>query len=232
MSLTFRTELVAENAIFGAQQAVWKERLWGKSVVVENIRTVAFTTGESQRMLCVGHYIQSSERQASGTVLRLPARELYWCWFHSSSAFWSECTASSLRTINACELFHAYFNALFYSAHHNIFILVSALQKIQNETDIKMRSVTTQRLKKSAKRGLKSPQKLDSIGITWFQESNLFHQCRINFYQTHTCSSLLLTFTTPLAISVTVHVIAQKITDNTHVKSQWAERNEVWRYIF
>jgi len=56
---------------------------------------------------------------------------------------WSECTASSLRTINACELFHAHFNTLFYSAHHKIFVLVFALQKIQNETYIKMRSVTT-----------------------------------------------------------------------------------------
>jgi len=58
---------------------------------------------------------------------------------------WSECTASSLRTINACELFHAHFIALFYMSQHNIFILVSALQKIQNETYIKMRSVTTRR---------------------------------------------------------------------------------------
>jgi len=63
---------------------------------------------------------------------------------------WSECTASSLRTINACELFHANFNALFYSAHHKIFVLVSALQKIQNEIYIKMRSFTTRRYRKSA----------------------------------------------------------------------------------
>jgi hypothetical protein len=63
---------------------------------------------------------------------------------------WSECTVSSLRTINACELFHAHFNALFYSTNHNIFVLVSALQKIQNEIYIKMRSVTTRKLKKSA----------------------------------------------------------------------------------
>ena len=63
---------------------------------------------------------------------------------------WSECTASSLRTINACELFHAHFNALSYSAHHTVFVLVSALQKIQNETYIKMRSVTTRRFRKSA----------------------------------------------------------------------------------
>jgi len=28
MSFSFRTELVAENTIFGTQQAVWKERLW------------------------------------------------------------------------------------------------------------------------------------------------------------------------------------------------------------
>jgi hypothetical protein len=60
----------------------------------------------------------------------------------------SECSASSLRTIKACELFHANFNALLYSAHHKMFVLVSALQKIQNETCIKMRSVTTRRFKK------------------------------------------------------------------------------------
>ena len=59
---------------------------------------------------------------------------------------------------------------------------------------------------------------MDSIGLTWFKESNLFHQSRINFYQTHTCSSLLLAFTMSLTTAVTVHVIAQKITDNTHVK--------------
>ena len=64
-----------------------------------------------------------------------------------SMPIWCECTASSLRTIKACELFHAHFNALLYIVHHNIFVLVSALQKIQNETYIKMRSVTTQRLK-------------------------------------------------------------------------------------
>jgi len=62
----------------------------------------------------------------------------------------SECTASSLRTINACELFHAHFKVVFYSAHHKIFVLVSALQKMQNETYITMRSVTTRRCRKSA----------------------------------------------------------------------------------
>jgi hypothetical protein len=55
---------------------------------------------------------------------------------------WSECFASSLRTINACEPFHAHFNALFYSAHPNIFVLVSSLQNTQNETCIEMRRVT------------------------------------------------------------------------------------------
>jgi len=141
---------VTENTIFGTQQGVWKERLWGKSVLVENIQTVVFTTGERQRLFCVGLYIQSSLRQANGTVLRLPARKLYWCRLHFSSAFWSECTALSLWTINARESFHAHFNALFYSAHHNIFVIVSALEKIQNETYIKIRGVTTRRFKKSA----------------------------------------------------------------------------------
>ena len=64
---------------------------------------------------------------------------------------WSECSASSsLRTINARESFRDHFNALFYSVHPNIFVLISALQKIQNETYIKRRSITTRRLKKLA----------------------------------------------------------------------------------
>jgi hypothetical protein len=63
---------------------------------------------------------------------------------------WSECSASSLRTINVLESFHASVRALSYSAHPNIFVILSALPKIQNETYIKMRSVTTRRFKKSA----------------------------------------------------------------------------------
>jgi len=65
-----------------------------------------------------------------------------------SPPVWSECSALSLRTINACESSH--FNALFCSSHPNNFVLVSALRKIQNGTYIKVRSVTTQKPKKSA----------------------------------------------------------------------------------
>ena len=146
MSFPFRAELVAESTVFGTQQAVRKERLWVKSVLEDNIRTVCFTTGGSLRLLCVGIFIQSFERQASGTVLQLPARKWHWCRLH----FWSECTASSLRTINACQLFHARFNAQFYSVRHTIFVPVSALPKIQNKTYFKIRSVTTWRFRKSA----------------------------------------------------------------------------------
>ena len=170
-------------------------------------------------------------------------------YIYSDSTFppplWSECTAQSFRTLNACELFHDHFNVLlyyctilllFYSyiAHHNIFVLVSALQKIRNESRIKMRSVTTRRFKKSAtfKKEELPPQKLDNKELTWFQESNLSHQCHTNFYQVNTCSSLFFAFTMPLATSVTVHVTAQKITDTTYVKTQWAKRFEVGRYTF
>ena len=57
---------MAENTVFRTEQSVWKERILGKSVLEENIRTVAFTTGGSLRLLYVGIFIQSSERQASG----------------------------------------------------------------------------------------------------------------------------------------------------------------------
>ena len=184
-----------------------------------------YTTGGSLGLLCVRNFIQFSERQASGTVLLLPARKLYWCRSHFSCVVWSKSTTSSLRTIKACELFHAHFNALFYSVHHGSFVLVSALQKIQNETYIQMTKVTTRQLKKVTyiqKRG-QSPQTLDSVGSTWCQEPKCFHQCLTNFYQTHACFSLFFAFTVPLATSVNVRVIEQNITDTTLVKPQWAE---------
>ena len=127
-----------------------KKDSWMKSFLEENIRTVHFTTGGNLRLLSVGIFIQSFERQASGRALQLAARKLYWCRLHFPPPLWSECTASSVKTIKTCELFHANFNTLFYSAHHKSFVLVSALQGIQNETYIKMRSFTTRRFRKSA----------------------------------------------------------------------------------
>ena len=85
-----------------------------------------------------------------------------------------------------------------------------------------MRSVTTRRFKKSAtfkKEDLIS-SKTGQYKVNLISKIEFFHQCRINFYQTNTCNSLLLAFTMPLAISVTVHVIGQKITDSTDVKTQ------------
>jgi len=118
MSFPFRTELVAENTIFGTQQAVWKERLWSKSFLEENIRTVAFTTDGSLRLFCFEIFINlPNDKRVEQFCDYLLENYVV-----TDSTFpppvWSECSASSLRTINACELFHAHFNALLYSAHH------------------------------------------------------------------------------------------------------------------
>jgi hypothetical protein len=61
---------------------------------------------------------------------------------------------------------------------------------------------------------------LNTIGLAWFRESYFFHQCLINFSSTHTCGSLLPVFTMSRATTATVHVIAQKITDTTHVTNK------------
>ena len=73
-------------------------------------------------------------------------------------------------------------------------------------------------------------QRLDSTRLTWFRESNLLHQCHINFYQTQTYSSLSLVLFMPLATSVSVHITAHKATYTMQVKligscgPQWAKR--------
>lgn len=53
---------------------------------------------------------------------------------------WAEYSASTTRTTNSCEAFHSKFNALFYSAHPNIFVFIDVLKNIQKDTYIKLRS--------------------------------------------------------------------------------------------
>jgi len=53
---------------------------------------------------------------------------------------WAEYSASTMRTTNSCEAFHSKFNALFYSAHPNIFVFIDVLKNIQKDTYIKLRS--------------------------------------------------------------------------------------------
>ena len=71
-------------------QSVGLSKQYGKkdsevSQFLKKIFWLAFTTGGNLRQLCVGIFIQFSERQASGTFLQLPTRKLYWCRLHFSS---------------------------------------------------------------------------------------------------------------------------------------------------
>ena len=93
-----------------------------------------------------------------------------------------------------------------------------------------MREFVTRRLKKSAtvkKMGLHPVKKLVSRVLTRFRESDLFHQCRRNFYETQTFISLPFAFTMPLATSASVYIIGQKKTPITHVKplQSWKKFN-------
>ena len=143
--------------------------------------------------------------------------------------------------INACQLFHAHFNTLFYSANHKIFVLVSALQKKYRMRRIPKREMSLHEDLKNSATFKKEDLISSKIGQYW---ANLISRIEfvssvsyiyiyiyiyIYFYQTHAGSSLLLAFTMPLATSVTVHVIAQKITDTPHVKPQSTKRFEVGR---
>ena len=150
MSFPFRTELVAENTIFGTQQAVWKKdsevsqfwkKIFGLSLLppaeVYECFALEFLTNipKDKQVEQFCNYLLENYIDADSNF---------------PPPVWSECTASSLRTIDACELFHAHFNSLLYSAHHKMFVIVYTLQKIQDATYIKMRSVTTRRFKKAA----------------------------------------------------------------------------------
>ena len=53
---------------------------------------------------------------------------------------WAEFSASTNRTTNGCESFHAKFNGYFYTAHPNVYNFIEILKNIQSETYIKLRS--------------------------------------------------------------------------------------------
>ena len=234
MSFPFRTQLVAENTIFWTQQAVLKERIWVKSVLEENIRTVPFTTGGSLRLFCVGILSNLlNEKRVEQFCSYLLEN-----YIDADSTFpphvWSECTASSLRTINACQLFHAHFNALFHSAHHKLFVVVSALHKEQNEKYIKMKSVTTRRFKKSAtfKQEDLIASKSGQYRVNLISIIEFISSVPYKFLSNTHLYFLIACIHDDTCTSITVHVIAQKITDTTHVKPQWAKRYEIGSYTF
>jgi len=85
-----------------------------------------------------------------------------------------------------------------------------------------MRSVTTRRFKKSAtsKKDDLISSKIGQYRGNLISRIEFVSSVSYTFLLTHTCSSLLLAFKTPLATSVTVHVTVQKITHTTHVTPQ------------
>jgi len=115
--------LVTEDTLFGTQQSVWKERFWGKSVLEGHFRTVILPP------------VEVSDYFAFDFISNLTNDKLveqFWDYLPENyivadytflPPVWSECSASSFRTTNTCESFHAHFNALFWSAHLNILFL-------------------------------------------------------------------------------------------------------------
>lgn len=57
-------------------------------------------------------------------------------------SLWAELSDSIERSTNACESFHAKFNASFYSTHPSIFHFIEILKQFQTETYIKIQSLS------------------------------------------------------------------------------------------
>jgi hypothetical protein len=98
-----------------------KERIWVKPILGENIWTFSLITGGSLRLLCFGNLSNfPNDKQVEQFCVYMPDNYIN-AYYTFPPSVWSEFTASLLRAINTCELFHAPFKTLFYSSHHNIF---------------------------------------------------------------------------------------------------------------
>jgi len=58
--------------------------------------------------------------------------------FHLKATVWAETSFELTKSTNACESFHAHFNANFNHSHPNIFIFIDTLKNIQTEIYIKL----------------------------------------------------------------------------------------------
>jgi hypothetical protein len=97
-----------------------------------------------------------------------------------------------------------------------------------------MRSVTTRRFKKSAtfkKEDLIS-SKIGQHSVNLISRIEFVSSVSYKFLPNTHLYFLIVAFSMPIALLLTVHVIAQKITDTTHIKPQSAKRFEVGRYTF
>lgn len=56
-------------------------------------------------------------------------------------AIWASKSASSTRTTNACESFHAHLNKCFNYSHPNIFVFLDVIQNYQSEVYIQIQSI-------------------------------------------------------------------------------------------
>ena len=111
---------MAENTIFGTQQAIRKEKFRGKSILEENIQTVALPPAE----VCECFAFDFISNLLNDKRVEQFCDCLLENYIDADSTFpppvWSVCSAPSYRTTKACESFHAYFNSLLCSAHPNI----------------------------------------------------------------------------------------------------------------
>ena len=80
---------------------------------------------------------------------------------------WAEIPSNNKRTNNAAELFHAHFNAQFYTTHPTIFIFLEVLAKLQVTTYVKMRGTNIAAPYKKAERERKKGKFAWKFVITW-----------------------------------------------------------------
>ena len=149
MSITFRTELVADIHSLGLSKQYGK-----KDTEVSQFLKMFGLSLLPPAEVCDCFVLEVLSNLPNDKRVEQFCGYLLENYIDADSNFpppvWSECIASSLRTIKACELFHAHFNALLYSAHHESFVLAYTLKKYRMRPTSKWEVSLQQDLKKSA----------------------------------------------------------------------------------
>jgi hypothetical protein len=83
------------------------------SFLKKNFGTVAFTTGGNQRLFALDFIFNLSNNKRVEQFCDYRLENYIDAECTLPPPVCSECTASALRAINTCELFHVHFNALF-----------------------------------------------------------------------------------------------------------------------
>lgn len=141
-------KLVEANPEILTNRCIHRQGKWDRVVHKIVFRAPVSSPWRRSGMLFPGYHADKASWYAAPKVRKLRIWHLLYISLDYSQFpphMWSQYSFTISRTTNACESFHSHLNALFYSAHPNIFVLIDLLLEVQCDAYTKIIDITKQK---------------------------------------------------------------------------------------